>query len=146
MAAGIPNFIGFGILTPFRRGPADFVAGGNLEILQSMISQVLGTKSGSDFTQGELAWRDDFGSLLRLLKNQNNDLVRAELARVYVVDALARWIPQIRIKDVEISRQVGPQGEENILAIRMVYDVIGINRPGNVVLLPDVVQVVLLAA
>lgn len=146
--AGFPNFIGFGILTPFRRGGADFVSGGGLELLQSHIGQVLGTRAGSDFTEGEIPWRGDFGSLLHLLRHQNNNQVREELARIYVAEALARWVPQIRLKDVTITREFGPNQtkERNVLAIRIVYDVIGLRQAGNEVLVPNVGQNVLLAA
>ncbi len=146
--AGFPDFIGFGILTPFRRGAADFVAGGGLELLQSHIGQVLATRAGSDFTQGELPWRGDFGSLLHLLRHQNNTQVLEELARIYVAEALARWVPQIRLKDVTITRELGPDQtrERNVLAIRLVYDVIGLRQAGNEVLVPGVLQTVTLSA
>lgn len=142
------DFIGFGILTPFRRGAADFVAGGGVELVQSMVGQVLGTRAGSDFTQGEVPWRGDFGSLLHFLRHQKNDQIRAELGRIYVVEALSRWVPQIRVKDVEITRELGPDQtqERNVLAIGLVYDIIGLRQAGNDVLVPDVSQAVTLAA
>ena len=147
-SAGFPDFLGFGILTPFRRGPADFVAGGGVELVQSMVGQVLGTRAGSDFTEGELPWRGDFGSLLHLLKHQNNTQVLEELGRIRVAEALSRWIPQIRLKAVEISRELGPDQtrERNVLVIRLVYDIMGLRQAGNEVLVPDVRQTVTLAA
>ena len=146
--SGFSDFIGFGILTPFRRGPADFVAGGGVELVQSMVGQVLGTRSGSDFTEGELPWRGDFGSLLHLIRHQKNDQIREELARIYVVEALSRWIPQIRVNDVEITQELGPgeTRERNVLVIRIVYDIIGLRQAGNEVLVPNVSQTVRLAA
>jgi uncharacterized protein len=59
----------------------------------------------SDFTQGELPWRTEFGSLLHLLCHQKNDRVLQELARVYVVDALKRWEPRVVVTSVQIARE-----------------------------------------
>ena len=147
-STGFPDFLGFGILTPFRRGAADFVAGGGEEIIRSMVGQVLGTRAGSDFTEGELPWRGDFGSLLHLLKHQNNTQVLEELGRIRVAEALSRWIPQIRLKEVVITRELGPDQtrERNVLVIALVYDIIGLRQAGNEVLVPNVRQTVRLAA
>lgn len=140
------DFVGFGLLTPFRRGPSDFVSGGGVAFLQSAIGQILGTRASSDFTEGELPWRPEFGSLLHFLRHRNNNQTTAELARVYVADALAQWLPQVRIKNVDVQRKVGPGGEENVLLVVLTYDIIGIRRPGNEVLVPDVRQSVRLVA
>lgn len=136
------DFIGFGLLTPFKRGASDFIAGGGVELLQSMIGQVLGTRAGSDYTEGEVPWRGAFGSLLNQLRHQNNDAVLEELARIYVVEALSRWIPQVRIKAVTATKELGPgeTKERNILEIRIVYDVIGLRQAGNDVLIPNLEQ------
>lgn len=140
------GILGFGVITPFRRGANDFTNSGGVAFLQSMISQVLGVACDSDYTQGELPWRTEFGSLVHFIRHKNNDAVAGELARVYVADALGRWVPQIRIKDVTIERKNGPEGAKNILLVALLYDIIGINRPGNEVLIPDVSQTVELAA
>ncbi len=140
------DFIGFGIITPFRRGSNDFVSSGNLPFLQSLISQVLGTASDSDYTQGELPWRTEFGSLVHFIRHQTNNDVAAELGRVYVADALARWVPQIRLNRINVEKKKGPDGRLTVLLISLNYDVIGINRPGNDVLIPNVNQSVALAA
>lgn len=125
--------IGFGLLSPFRRGPADFVSGGGTEFLQSMVEEVLGTRCDSDSTDGELPWRPEFGSLLHIIRWKKNDEVRAELVRVYVVEALAMWIPQIRVKSVNVEAKKGPDGQNSVLLLRLVYTVIGINQTGNAV-------------
>ena len=132
--AEVPDFLGFGLLTPFTRGPADFSNDGGVDHLQSMIGQVLGTMAGSDYTEGELPWRSDFGSLLHFLRHKNNNDIISELAKVYIGEALARWIPQIRVKDVRTEKRIGPEGQENILEIRIVYSVVGIHQSGNEVL------------
>jgi Bacteriophage baseplate protein W len=136
------EFLGFGLLTPFGRGASDFHNGGGLAHLQSMIGQVLVTMAGSDFTEGELPWRSDFGSLLHFLRHKQNTEVTAELARVYVGEALAKWIPQVILKDVRTEKREGTDGEENVLEIRLTYDVISINQPGNPVLAQSISQTI----
>lgn len=145
--ATLSDQLGFGLLTPFRRGPADFVAGGGDDHLKSVIGQVLGVRASSDFTEGELPWRPEFGSLLHLLRHRNNDQVTAELARVYVVEALAKWVPQVRVKEVQIDRVAATDpAERNVLLVSLTYDVIGLNRPGNEVLFPSLSTTVILEA
>jgi len=140
------DHLGYGILTPFRRGPSDFVNGGGAAFIQSAVSQVLGTVASSDYTQGELPWRPEFGSLLHFLRHRKNDATTAELARVYVAEALARWVPQVRLKLVDVERKLGPDGEESVLLVRITYDIVGLSRPGNAVLVPGVSQTVTLSA
>lgn len=141
------DILGFGLVTPFRRGPNDFVNGGGIAFVQSMVSQVLGVRCDSDFTTGELPWRTEFGSLAHFLRHKANSPALQDLGRVYIADAIAVWVPQIRLKDVELEKKAGPQGEKikNVLAIRLLYDIIGVNRPGNQVLIPNVSQDVLLS-
>jgi phage baseplate assembly protein W len=129
-----PDILGFGLLAPFVRGPSDFENAGGIDHLQSMIGQVLGTMSGSDYTEGELPWRTEFGSLLHLIRHKQNDEILEELARVYVGQALAKWIPQIRLKDIKTTKKTGPEGEENILEIRITYRLVNINQNGNEIL------------
>lgn len=144
-ASAISSFFGYGLLSPFRRGPSDFVAGGDADLLASMVDEVLGTKAESDYTAGELPWRPEFGSLLHFLRHRNNDATTAELARVYVAEALARWIPQIRLKSVTTEKKTGPDGEDSILYVQIVYDIVALNRPGNEVLVSGVTQTVAVA-
>src|SRR5579884_3102843 len=124
------EFLGFGLLRPFRRDQkADFAAAGGDAVIRSAVGQILATVGSSDFTQGELPWRTEFGSLLHLLRHQKNDRVLQELARVYVVDALKRWEPRVVVTSVQASRE--QQDGENVLAIRLRYNVISTNTPGN---------------
>lgn len=143
-ARGTGNeFLGFGLLRPFRRDlKADFAADGGERLLRSAVGQILGTMAGSDFTQGELPWRTEFGSLLHLLRHRKNDAVLQELARVYVVDALKRWEPRVVVTSVKATRE--RQDGENVLALRLRYNVISTNVPGNNVLIEGVEQRVFL--
>jgi phage baseplate assembly protein W len=135
------EFLGFGLLRPFRRDQkADFAAAGGDALIRSAVGQILGTVGSSDFTQGELPWRTEFGSLLHLLRHQKNDRVLQELARVYVVDALKRWEPRVVVTSVQIARE--QQDGENVLAIRLRYNVISTNVPGNNVILSGIDQTV----
>ena len=101
--------LSFGLLRPFRRDQkADFAASGAEQVIRSAVGQILGTVGSSDFTQGELPWRTEFGSLLHLLRHQKNDRVLQELARVYVVDALKRWEPRVVVTAVRAGKQRHP--------------------------------------
>jgi phage baseplate assembly protein W len=92
----------------------------------------------SDFTQGELPWRTEFGSLLHLLRHQKNDAVLQELARAHVADALKRWEPRVQLTSVQVTRE--RDRGENVLAIRLRYNIISANVPGNNVLIEGVEQ------
>jgi phage baseplate assembly protein W len=102
------------------------------------VGQILGTLGASESTQGELPWRTEMGSLLRLLIHQRNDTVLQELARVYVVDALKRWEPRVRVTSVAVTRE--RDRGENVLAIRLRYNIVA--SPGGTVLIPEVDQTV----
>lgn len=145
-ATSFPDFLGYGLTVPFQRGSNDFVAAGGVEFIQSSICLVLGTRAGSDYTEGELPWDTDFGSLLHFLRHKNNTIANRELARVYVVQAISRYIPQILIKDVQIEAEPSDSIEKNIMSIRLLYDIRGEQQAGNAVLISNVSQVVELAA
>ncbi|MBI3184814.1 MAG: GPW/gp25 family protein [Myxococcales bacterium] len=136
------ELLGNGLLRPFRRdAKSDWAAAGGEALVRSSVGQVLGTMAASDFTQGEVPWNTSFGSLLHLLKHQKNDAVLQELARVHVVDALKRWEPRVRVTSVQVSRE--RQNGENVLSIRVRYDLIDRQVPGNNVLLAGLEQTVL---
>jgi len=133
------EFLGFGLLRPLRRDQkADFAAAGGEQLIRSAVGQILGTVGSSDATPGELPWRTDFGSLLHRLRHQKNDSVLQELARVYVVEALKQWEPRIIVKGLQVSRE--QHDGENVLAIRIRYDFISTNTPGNNVILSGIEQ------
>lgn len=127
-AAGSPLrgiVTGSGLLAPFRRGPADFVSGAGVTLIQNMIAQVLGTRASTDYTPGELPWRGAFGSLLHFLRHRPNDAVARELARVWTTEALARWVPQVRVKEVDSRRETGPLGQPSVILVILRYDIVG---------------------
>jgi phage baseplate assembly protein W len=127
------EFLGFGLTRPFQRdGRSDFAAAGGERLIRSAVGQILGTIGSSDFTQGELPWRSDFGSLVHVLRHQRNDQLLQELGRIYVVEALKRWEPRIVVRDVQIGHSQRDGG--NVLEVRLRYDVISTTTPGNVIL------------
>jgi len=135
------EFLGFGILRPLRRDKKnDFAAAGGEALVRSAVGQILGTLAATDFTQGEIPWRPELGSALHLLRHQKNDAVLQELARVHVADALKRWEPRVQLTAVQVSRE--RDRGENVLALRIRYNIISANVPGNNVILPGVEQIV----
>jgi phage baseplate assembly protein W len=133
------EFLGFGLVRPFQRDARDFAAAGGEQLVRAAVGQVLGTVGASENTPGELPWTE-FGSLLHRLRHQKNDSVLQELARVYVVDALKRWEPRVVVTDVRVHRE--QHDGENVLFIRLRYDVISSNTAGNNVILSGIDQTV----
>jgi hypothetical protein len=134
--------LGRGLVHPFQRDRrSDFAAAEGETLVRSAVGQVLATAASSDFTEGELPFRTEFGSLLHLLRHHRNDATLQELARVYVVDALKRWEPRVQVTRVQVARE--RDRGENVLAIRLRYNVIDRNVPGNDVIVAGVEQVVL---
>jgi phage baseplate assembly protein W len=96
------------LLIPFRRDKKrDFAAGSGSELLASKVRQALLTEGATARSSGELPWRTNFGASLGLLRHRANDAVLRELARVYVRDALKRWVPGARLVGLEVQ-QDGP--------------------------------------
>ena len=95
-----------GLLTPFRRDrKRDFASGSGADLLCTKVLQALMIEGATPRSSGELPWRTSFGAGLHLLRHQRNDEVLAELARVYVRDALARWVPSARLVSLEVTRE-----------------------------------------
>ena len=137
----LSGLVGNGVLVPFRRGASDFVSGDGFEWLQSAILLILGVRARSRLGGGELPWRSDFGSVVHLLRHRPNDAVTAELARVHVAEALAKWLPQVRLKDVRTDKKKdATTGEETILLLVLRYDVAAQKNRATQVLVTDVVQ------
>ncbi len=135
------SVLGRGVVRPFRRDDKnDFANAEGLALVQSCVGQIIAMRGSTVFLQGELEWDPDRGSLLHLLRHQKNTLVLQELARTYITDALRLWEPRVIVKRVLTSRDKGANGEETVLTIRLRYDVIATNVPGNAVLFADVSQ------
>ncbi|ADO70410.1 GPW/gp25 family protein [Stigmatella aurantiaca] len=93
------------LLVPFRRDrKRDFAAGTGAELLASKVRQVLLTEGATPHSTGELPWRTNFGAGISRLRHQSNTTVLAELARVYVRDTLARWLPGVQLVQVRVEQ------------------------------------------
>ena len=94
-----------GLLIPFRRDrKRDFASGSGADLMRSKGEQVLMTQGKTPRSAGEIPWRTDFGSGLHLLRHQKNGAVLEELARVYVRDALRRWLPEVEMVGMDVVR------------------------------------------
>jgi phage baseplate assembly protein W len=139
----VDDLLGRGLSIPFRRDRArDWASASGEALVRSAVAQVLGTVGASDFTQGELPWRTEFGSLLHLLRHQKNDVALREMAKVYVQDALRRWEPRIMVTRLDAERLEDSEGSKLVLRLR--YNVIQRNVPGNQVLLEGIEQTIAL--
>ena len=139
----LDDFLGFGLVIPLQRDrQRDWAAAGGEALVRSAVAQVLGTVGASDFTQGEMPWRTEFGSLLHLLRHQKNDVALREMAKVYVQDALRRWEPRIMVTRLDAERLDDSAGSKLVLRLR--YNVIQRNVPGNQVLLEGIEQTIAL--
>lgn len=104
------------LLVPFRRDKKrDFASGTAEELLVSKVRQALLTEGATPRSSGELPWRTSFGAGLALLRHQRNDAAIKELARVYVRDALKRWVPGAKVLGVEVEQR----GPELVLRVRV---------------------------
>ena len=112
-----------GLLTPFRRGPRDFINGTGAVLVSSKILQALGTRCEGGTHSGELLWRGDFGSMIELARHQNNDDVLTELLRQWCSDALAKWVPEVRVIRVDVERQNDAEGNPVIAHARVHWEV-----------------------
>lgn len=131
----------FGILAPLRRDrKKDFATAGGEALVRAAVQQILGTACASDFTQGELPWRTELGSLLFLLRHQKNDVALQELAKVYVHDALRRWEPRVVVTSLRAERN--DAGAGTTLVLRLRYNVVQRNVAGNPVILEGVEQTI----
>lgn len=136
-------FSGRGIVRPLRRDQKiDFANETGAALIASAVGQILGTQSDSETTQGELPWRTEFGSLLHLLRHRLNSHALVEVARKFVVDPLRRWEPRVRVTRVNINRETTPDGGQNVLRLRIRYDIIDTNSRGNRVLVRGLEAVV----
>ena len=95
-----------GVVAPLRRDQKrDFASATGPVLLRSKVIQVLMTQGATAQTSGELPWRTAFGAGLHLLRHQRNDDVLRELALVRVREALARWLPDVKVTELSVNRE-----------------------------------------
>jgi len=101
---------------PFERDrKRDFASAEGDDLLASKVEQVLATEGSTLRSTGELPWRTAFGTPLGVLRHQRNEVVLGELARVYIRDALARWVPEVTLVAVDAENE----GERLVLRVRV---------------------------
>ncbi len=96
------------LLIPFRRDKKrDFAVDSGEALLASKVRQALLTEGATARSSGELPWRTNCGGGLALRRHQRNDAALKELARIYVRDALRRWVPSVQLVSLAVE-QSGP--------------------------------------
>lgn len=86
------------------------------DLIRDSVLSILLTDIGSRF------FVPDFGSRLRELLFEPNDLVLNTLAQEYIRTALGRWEPRVAVLNVQTSN------EEHVLTIIVQYVIVRINR------------------
>lgn len=132
----VDSFLGFGLIRPFVRDASDFAKAGGFENVRSAVGLILGTRSQSDRSQGELPWRPDFGSRLHLVRHRKGPVVE-QLALSLVREALEQWEPRVEIVALTSTFDRSTRVRSIICRLR----VIDRNVPGNNVILPDEITV-----
>ncbi len=87
----------------FRRAAHDLATVDDDALVRAQVEQVLATECAPDGMGGELPWRTAFGSPLHLLRHRNASDATRELARVWIRNAIARWVPRAKVTTVEID-------------------------------------------
>lgn len=136
-SSSFKSFLGRGVVRPFQRAANDVSNASDVKLIRSAVSQILGTQcsDASGRLLGELPWRHRFGSQLYRLKHKKG-IVLQELARVYVIDALARWEPRVQITRTLVTFD----RDLRTLTITIRYNVISVNKPGNNVMISNIDQ------
>ena len=130
------DFLGRGVIRPLRRDRKnDFANATGAALVAAAVGQILGTRASDEAgsSKGEIPWRTGFGSLLHLIRHRSNTPLLQELAKFYVIDALKRWEPRVRVTAVDVldAGDVRPTDRRK-LVLRVRFDVT--DRLGNVVL------------
>lgn len=114
------GLLGNGVLRPFRWSKnGDFESGGGAALVRAAVGLVLMTICNSQTTYGELPWRTEFGSLLQVLRLRNNGGALVGLAKRFVIDTLAAWIPSVRVRQTTLIA-----GRKDTRFLKVVYDVV----------------------
>lgn len=122
MATGATAYLGQGVLRPFVRDEKnDFANDSGIRLVAACVGQVLGTKIG------EIPWRPAFGSRLHLLRHRPNNPALAQLAQVYVLEALQKWERRVRVVRTVVSKSA--DGRE--LKVEVSFNVV--DRYGTVI-------------
>jgi len=112
-----------GIIQPFQRdGRSDFLAASGERLIKSRIEQILATEGTSPYSEGEIPWRTELGSQLHLIRHKNDTDINADLARIYVNDALTRWQRNIQITSVHVTHE--SENDAGVFIINVRYKIL----------------------
>lgn len=113
------------LLLPFRRNERDdFANAGGEEAWIARVLLVLSIRGPTERGVGEIPWRPQDGASLHLLRHQNNTRALGTMAKAYVIRALQRSLPAVRVVDVVATR---PAANTLHLAVR--FDVVDRRGP-----------------
>lgn len=128
-AQAFEELLGTCVARPFQRdGKGDFATKSGLALIEANIEQILGTISQGPRSVGECRWRPEFGCRLQRLRHQNNTEVLEEIGRIEVAQAIERWEPRCRLREVQVTRFGTPsEANQNGLKIRIVWDLMSRN-------------------
>lgn len=122
------DFLGNGLVTPFRRGSRDFATSRGIDLVDSAVKQILGTRAAVGEMSGELRWRPDFGSKLWILRHRKKDPDLNDQAEAYIEEALAQE-PRVRLVQAEV--QPDTEVDDTRLRLKLRTEIIAENVPGN---------------
>ncbi len=100
------------------RGDFDSVVGAENE--KQKITQVLATAQRTGKSTGDIAAFPEFGSKLHLLVGRNLDETTLELAKVFTLEAMKTWLPQVQVLSVTAVATRNSADEQGI-QITMIY-------------------------
>lgn len=129
-------YLGHCIMRPFRRDlKGDIAHIGGASLVAAAIVQILGTRSDTGRTVGELPWNSKFGSGLELLVHANSTVAKEGLAHIYVSEALQRWEPRVIIKQTTVNEEI-IDGESHI-SVDVKFDLASTRTPGSQIIAQD---------
>jgi hypothetical protein len=129
-------YLGTGVVLPFRRdGKDDFAHATGIDLINSSLLIILGTRRAGPSSNGEVPFNQKLGTLLPHLRHRNlNNPTTEELATHYVVDSISENEPRVQPKAVGYK----PRPAKNRLALRLRYDIVSRDTTGTNVVARDV--------
>ena len=113
--------IGNGVLLPFRRdNKNDFANGSGSELVKSSLFGILGALCAGPNNNGELAYNQKYGTLLKTLRHRNFDEATEALAIKYIVEGIKENEKRVRITKINVDRRI----KDRKFIIRLTYDIV----------------------
>ena len=96
-----------GISRPFRREDRrDIHSADTIELIEANLGQILLTRAASEHSEGEVVWRQSMGSKMHLLRHRNVNPAFAELARMWILEAITQNEPRAVVEDVSVIKLI----------------------------------------